>query len=358
VKKTKILFLCPYPFGEVASQRFRFEQYFSTLTEHGFVFRQKAFYSRRTYKILYQPDKFLQKLRGILWGFIKRNAHLFYAFSAEYVFIHREVTPLGPPVFEWILAKILRKRIIYDFDDAIWQKNTSAENRFISRLKMPQKVFRTCRWSYKISCCNEYLASNARRYNSRISIIPTTIDAGIWNPIKKRNENQPLTLGWTGTHSTLPYLLSIKNAFERIIEKHPKLVIRIICNKRPDWDIPNLEFLTWSKSTEIQDLAGIDIGLMPLPSIPWVQGKCGFKILQYFALGIPAVASPVGINSDLISHGDNGYLCSSEEEWIRDIDMLINSKALRDKIGDSGRKTLVKHYSLEANVTNFLGLFE
>lgn len=358
VKKIKILFLCPYPFDEVASQRFRFEQYFNTLTKNNFTIRQKSFYTDRTYKILYQSGKFIHKLIGILWGFIRRKAHLFYAFSADYVFIHREITPLGPPIFEWILAKILQKKIIYDFDDAIWLENTSEENRFISRFKSPQKVFKICRWSYKVSCCNEYLASNIREYNSRVFIIPTTIDTTIWNPIKKTNSNHSITLGWTGTHSTLPYLNSIRPILEKIFKKYPKSRVRIICNKRPDWDLPNMEFLYWKKSTEIQDLAGIDIGLMPLPSSPWAKGKCGFKILQYFALGIPALASPVGLNTNLIRHGDSGYLCSGEKEWIMNMDLLINSRALRDKLGNNGRKILLKNYSLEANATNFLGLFE
>ena len=295
---------------------------------------------------------------GILWGLIKRIIHIFYALSSDYVFIHREVTPLGPPIFEWILSKILRKRIIYDIDDAIWLENTSEENRFISRMKMPQKIFKICRWSYKVSCCNEFLASNVRTYNSRVSIIPTTIDTRIWNQVKEVNKNQSLRLGWTGTHSTLPYLLCIRSALEKILKKYPKLIFRIICNKRPEWDIPNLEFLNWEKSTEIQDLAAIDIGLMPLPSSSWAEGKCGFKILQYFALGIPAVASPVGVNKNLIRSGDNGYLCSGKDEWIRNLDMLINSKELRDQIGNNGRKTLVKHYSMEVNATNFLRLFE
>ncbi len=357
-RKTKILFLSPYPFDEVASQRFRFEQYFSTLTKNDFVFSQKTFYSGKTYKVLYKPGKYFSKLTGILWGFIKRNVHLLRALKADYVFIHRESTPLGPPLYEWILAKIMRKKIIYDFDDAIWLENTSEENRFISKLKMPQKVFKICQWSYKVSCCNEYLASHARKYNSKVSIIPTTIDSRIWNPVKETNSKHPITLGWTGTHSTLPYLLSIRSVLEKIIEKYPQLVIRIICNKRPDWDVPNLDFLTWNRSTEISDLAGIDIGLMPLPSNPWAEGKCGFKILQYFALGIPAIASPVGLNKNLISHGKNGYLCATEEEWISNIDLLINSGESREKTGNKGRETLVNHYSLEVNATNFLGLFE
>ena len=121
--------------------------------------------------------------------------------------------------------------------------------------------------------------------------------------------------------------------------------------------MPNLEFIPWNKSTEIEDLAAIDIGLMPLPSSPWAKGKCGFKILQYFALGIPALASPVGFNTHLIRHGDNGYMCAGEEAWIENIELLINSRELRGRIGKNGRDTLINHYSLEVNTTNFLGLF-
>jgi len=356
-KKIKILFLCPYPFDEVASQRFRFEQYFKTLDRNDFKVLQKSFYSVKTFKILYHQKKYIQKLAGILWGFLKRNLHVIQALTADYVFIHREVTPLGPPVFEWIIAKILGKKIIYDFDDAIWIENTSEENIFISGLKMHQKFFKICSWSYKVSCCNEYLATYARKQNPQVYIIPTTIDTENWNPVTRTNNNHKLTLGWTGTHSTLPYLVSIKSVLERIIKKYPQIVIRIICNKRPGWNLPNLEFIPWNRTTEIEDLAGIEIGMMPLPSGPWAQGKCGFKILQYFALGIPALASPVGVNTNLIRHGDNGYLCAGEEEWIENIDLLINSGELRDRIGKNGRNTLIKHYSLEVNAANFLGLF-
>ena len=357
-RKKKILFLCPYPQDEVASQRFRFEQYFGVLDKNNFTILQKSFYTRGTYKILYIPGKYLQKGTGILWGFIKRIIHLIHAFSADFVFIHRELAPLGPPVFEWILAKIMRKKIIYDFDDAIWLDNTSEENKLITRMKMPEKVFNICSWCYKVSCCNEYLASGVRRYNAQISIIPTTIDTRIWDPVIKKNANHPLTLGWTGTHSTLPYLLLIKPALEKILNKYPQLVLRIICNKRPDWESPNLEFIPWNKSTEIRDLAGIDIGLMPLPSNAWTLGKCGFKILQYFALAIPAVASPVGFNTELIKDGKSGYLCSNDTEWIQNLDLLINSEKLRHEVGLNGRRVLENYYSLEVNARNFLRLFE
>jgi len=327
------------------------------LGDNDFKIWHKSFYSEKTYKILYENKKYVQKTAGILWGFLRRKIHVLYALTADYVFIHREVTPLGPPVFEWILVKIMSKKIIYDFDDAIWLRNNSVENIIISKLKSHQKFFKLCRWSYKISCCNEYLASYAREQNDQIHIIPTTIDTDHWNPISKTNNNHRITIGWTGTHSTLPYLLSIKSVLERITKKHPQIVIRIICNKRPEWSLPNLEFISWSKSKEVEDLTGIDIGLMPLPSNPWALGKCGFKILQYFALGIPAIASPVGVNNKLIRHGNNGYLCGKEEEWIQYIELLINSRKLRDQIAENRRDTLVRHYSLEANVTNFLGLF-
>ena len=127
----KILFLCPYPYDEVASQRFRFEQYYEILRENHAQFRYKSFYSGWVYKFLYCERRFFLKSIGIFYGFIKRILHLFYCISPDYIFIHRELTPLGPPIFEWIIAKIFRKKILYDFDDAIWVSNTSEENKFI-----------------------------------------------------------------------------------------------------------------------------------------------------------------------------------------------------------------------------------
>lgn len=355
--RLKILFLCPYPFNEVASQRFRFEQYYRILTDQDYDISHKSFYSNQTYKILYEEKKYLNKFFGTIWGFARRLFHLFSALSADYVFVHREITPLGPPVFEWILARLFRKRIIYDFDDAIWLSNTSEENQLISGLKWHKKFYSICRWSYKISCCNEFLASTARKNNNNVTIIPTTIDMETSVPTEGRKKKN-ITIGWTGTHSTLPFLSEMLPVLEKVAQKYPEVIIRIICNKKPDWQLPGLDYVSWEKSTEIEDLSGMDIGLMPLPDYEWTRGKCGFKILQYFSLGIPAIASPVGLNNDIVRDGINGYLCRDETEWIDKLEELIQDGELRRRMGQAGRNTVIEHYSLTANATTFLRLFE
>ena len=300
----------------------------------------------------------MPKAIGTLYGFLRRLIHLFYCPFVDFVFIHRELTPLGPPIFEWIIARMMHKKIIYDFDDAIWMVNISVENRLVSGLKWHRKFFSICKWSYKISCCNEFLAENAGRFNTSVFILPTTLDSRKFVKAPKKNHDDCITIGWTGTHSTLAYLSPIIGVIKNITEQNPNIVFRIICNKEPEWEMPNMQFVRWNKDTEVEDLSGIDIGLMPLPATDWARGKCGFKILEYFSMGIPAIASPVGINKEIIHHGINGYLCTNEREWKEHINLLLESKGLRDQMGQNGRRMVRKAYSPEVYNTIFLGLFE
>ena len=299
----KIIFLYPYPEAEVASQRFRFEQYLPMLSQQNVRIICKSFYSQESYNILYDDKKYLLKFIGILSGFLRRLIQIRHCFSVDFVLIHRELTPLGPPVFEWFIAKILRKKIIYDFDDAIWLSNTSNQNKLAAFAKSHKKFNSICRWSYKISCCNNFLANYARQYNQNVFINPTTIDTSKFYPRSPRTETGCLTIGWTGTHSTVAYLESIKAPIERILNENENVKLLVICNKKPRWDITEYEYIEWSKETEFTDIETIDIGLMPLPTTEWAQGKCGFKILQYFSAGIPSIASKIGVNTNLIDHG-------------------------------------------------------
>src|SRR5690606_37637078 len=139
-------------------------------------------------------------------GFFRRKILLFKACKYDYIFIHREVAPLGPPIFEWFLAKMLQKRIIYDFDDAIWLTNTSENNKLAAGLKWHQKVDAISKWAYKVSCGNTFLCDYARQFNNNVVLNPTTIDTeNMHNPaLLQKQVNSVLVIGWTGTHSTLP----------------------------------------------------------------------------------------------------------------------------------------------------------
>jgi glycosyltransferase involved in cell wall biosynthesis len=353
-----ILFIVPYPEGEAPSQRFRFEQYFSALQEEGHSYTVAPFLDKSTWKILYKPGRGLQKALGILKGLGRRLALLPRLSRYDWVFIHREAAPLGPPLFEWLISRVFRKKVIYDFDDAIWLPNTSEQNRIAARLKWHGKVAAICRWSYRVSCGNEYLRQWASQHNRNAVYMPTTIDTErVHNQRKMHNSARLLTLGWTGTHSTLKYLRTLESVLQKLAHHHPQLRFLIISNHPPALDLPRLEYRPWRKETEVADLLQMDIGLMPLTEDPWSEGKCGFKALQYMALGIPTVVSPVGVNRQIIEEQGGGYSAQHEQEWLQLLERLISDSPLRSEMGERGRATVESSYSVLAWRDRFLKLF-
>lgn len=355
----RILFLVPYPLKVSPSQRFRFEQYFKTLNQKGHTYHIQSFLNIEGWSILYQPGKGVKKLGVLVMGFLKRLIVPFHLQSYDFVFIHREAAPLGPPVLEWLIAKIFRKKIIYDFDDAIWLPNTSSVNKIAAFLKWHRKVKHICRWSYKVSAGNQYLCEYAASWCKQVVHNPTTIDTdSLHNPAHYPLKNKSFVcLGWTGSHSTLKYLDMLTPVFKQLHLEFPDLVLRVIANKPPQVNLELIEFIPWKKETEIEDLIQIDIGLMPLTDDAWARGKCGFKALQYLALGIPAVVSPVGVNTSIVTSGVNGFVCDGHEEWLTRLRTLILDAELRKQMGLEGRKTVEQFYSVRSNTSTFVGLF-
>lgn len=353
-----ILIIAPYPENEAPSQRFRFEQYLNILKANNITYTYSSFLSDQAWKILYQPRKYFQKVFWILMGFIKRKLLLFSLAKYDFVFIHREASPIGPPIFEWIIAKIWRKKIIYDFDDAIWLANTSEQNKIVASIKWHQKVSSICKWSYKVSAGNQYLADYAFQFNKNVVINPTTIDTEkMHKPTENKAENKIFTIGWTGTHSTLSYLLPIVPVLDELAEKH-HFQLLIISNQEPEFTRPYLHFIKWNKASEILDLQKMDIGIMPLSDDKWAKGKCGFKALQYMALKIPALVSPVGVNTEIVDHGINGFICNSDKEWETAITNFFENKALINDMAEACRKKVIDHYSVLSNSENFVRLFK
>jgi glycosyltransferase involved in cell wall biosynthesis len=352
----RIFFLVPYPFGEAPSQRFRFEQYIPFLEEQGYEVEIHPFYDYKTWQNLYKEGQILRKAFGVLWCFLKRFGLLFKLRKADHIFIHREVAHVGPPVFEWFIAKVLRRKFIYDFDDAIWLPNYSETNARFHWLKAYWKVNYCMKWAYKVSAGNKYLADYAGKYNENIQVIPTTIDTTGYHTIQCDHDSTPVTIGWTGTHTTMRYLKELVPILANL-EKDHDFKFLVISNEDPELPLKSLEFIKWSKETEISDLSRIQIGVMPLENDIWAEGKCGFKGLQYMSLGMATVMSPVGVNKQIIEHGVNGYLAANSEEWEDLIRQLIENKELRKALGKAGRETVEMKYSVEANKKKYLKLF-
>lgn len=229
--KKKIYILAPYPKGQAPSQRFRFEQYLDILEKEGCEVKFYSFLSEKAWKTLYQPGNYLGKFDQVMISFMRRWGLIFKLKKADHVFVHREMAHIGPPIFEWISAKILGVKYIYDFDDAIWLPNYSEANARFQRLKAYWKVKYCMKWAHKVTAGNDYLADFARKYNNNVEVIPTTIDLQNHHNLETNQSLKPLVIGWTGTHTTMRYLSEITPVLQEL-EKDHEFEFHVISNEK------------------------------------------------------------------------------------------------------------------------------
>ncbi len=353
----RILFIAPYPHAQAPSQRFRFEQYIPALKAQGHEVEVHPFLSPKDWAPLYKEGSFARKGWSMIRSFMKRWWLLTKIRRFDAVFIHREAAMIGPPVFEFIIAKILKKKYIYDFDDAIWLPNYSQSNAKFHRLKAYGKVKKIIRWADKVVVGNSFLAEYAAQFNENVEIIPTTIDLeNVHNQVTQHQEDL-IRIGWTGSHTTMEYLPLLVPTLKKLEKVYP-IKFRVISNLPPEIELDCLEFVKWNKETEIADLAAIHIGVMPLEDSVWAKGKCGFKGLQYMSLQIPSVMSAVGVNPEIVEDGTNGFLCETAEDWYRVLLQLIEDLDQRKKVGQAGYNTVKTRYSVAANTPKYLALFQ
>jgi len=401
------IFICPYPKKKAASQRFRFEQYLDLLE---LDYEQHSFWSEWEWPRIYEDGGIRYKVLSTKKAFLRRFRLLFKIRHFDKVFIHREATPVGPPWFEWVVAKVFRKPIIYDFDDAIWLPNSSKANeKLVGKFKNHGKTAKICSWAQTVVVGNEFLAEYAREYCTDVRVIPTTVDTeGYHNPdLFRRSEsitqsknytsetegykvlsikykesdntstvmdndfdpevssgNKKLTtIGWTGTHSTLKQLVPLFPTLEEVYKQYPFRFL-LIADQAPE-NMPDfVEFRKWNKETEIEDLMELDIGVMPLFDTEWERGKCGFKAIQYSALRKPALVSDVGVNKNIVLNGMSGFVMEEMsfsnkiyDNWKRTILELLKDRSLLAEMGISGRKQIRENFSVQSNKEKYSQLF-
>lgn len=356
VKNPNIHIIAPYPIGKAPSQRFRFEQYIDFLEQHQYKVQFHAFHSEKGWELIYKKGSFIQKSLYLATCFLKRMLLCFRLINAQHIFIHREMSHLGPPIFEWILVKLLRKKYTYDFDDAIWLPNYSEVNQKYNRLKCYWKTKHLIKWADKVVVGNDFLANYARQFNNKVQIIPTTIDTENHHQLMVNHDAEKVIIGWTGTHTTMHYLAPLYPIILEL-EKTHEFEFHVISNEKPSQQLASLVYKKWNKSTEIEDLAQIQIGVMPLTESDWAEGKCGFKALQYMSLGAVAVVSPVGVNSKIIQHEKNGFIVSDAEEWKKTLIRLIENGVERKQIGANAKKSIVGEWSVQKWTAEYIQLF-
>ncbi len=353
----RILFIAAHRPDRSPSQRFRFEQYIDFLEKNGYHCHESCIISERDEKHFYNPGSFPFKAYIFLRSFAKRLLEFIRFYNYDIIFVHREAFMTGTTIFEH-LYKRTKAKLIFDFDDSIWIHNVSDANKKLSWLKSPEKTGKIIAIADLVFAGNQYLADYAGKFNKNVVIIPTTIDTNEYKNLHL-NSHSAVCIGWSGSMTTIkhfeyaiPFLVEIKKKYgSRVFFK----VIGDAGYKNEELDIIGIG---WKKEDEIKELSTIDIGIMPLPHDEWAKGKCGLKGLQYMALEIPTIMSPIGVNVEIIKDGINGFLAETIEEWIAKLSSLIESAELRNQIGRSGRKTVEENYSVASQEKKYLKYFD
>ncbi|MBS1512381.1 MAG: glycosyltransferase family 4 protein [Bacteroidetes bacterium] len=351
-----VLFIAPYPKTIAPSQRFRFEHYLPEFDKLNIRYTYKTFVEANDYKVMFQQGRIFKKFLIIAKGFANRFALLFSLKKFDFVYIHREAALLGPPLIEWLIAKVFRKKIIYDFDDAIWIPLSSDANPIAKKIKCTWKVAKICKWSHIVSAGNDFLAAYASQYSRDVRIIPTVVDTVHQHNRTKNQNDVPVTVGWTGTFTNFLHLPLAIPAIKRLQEKYNFNFI-IIADKDPQPEGIRYQFMPWKLETEIDDLLRMNIGIMPLIKTDVQLGKCAFKAIQYMALGIPAVVTPIGANCQVVADGRDGFWADNEAEWYHCLETLLLNTDLRISTGSNAQKKIIEKYSVTATAPDFISLF-
>lgn len=343
--------LVPYAQGTTPSQRFRIEQWIPFLEERGIRVVVLPFASPVLTGLMQRPGHFFRKAPLALAAVARQTHRGAFGNLGDVVLVHRAAAPLGPPVLERLLT--LRGRpLVFDFDDAIFLPHETETNRRLAWLKFPGKTGTICRLSTHVVVGNAYLAEYARRFNPRVTVVPSSIDTDRYQPRTVAREVGRVVVGWMGSSTSQTYLEMFASMLRQVAAL-PGVEIRVVSNRRPDLPGVPVVWRPWSAETEVEDVAGFDVGIMPMPDTEWARGKCALKALQYMAMGVATVASDVGANREVIEHGRNGLLASTDAEWVGSLRTLTESAELRSRLGRAGRETVETRYSMRSSAAAF-----
>lgn len=340
-RELKILAFTKYG-SDAASTRQRFIQYGPWLKGGGIILQTSP---------LLDNNYLRQRLDGgsknyliALAGYFRRLKKMLSLGNYDVIWVHCENFPYLPGWVE-LLVTLTNKPIVFDFDDAIFHQYDQSNNKLV-RLTLARKLEPLLQSSSLAICGNKYLEKWARKHCSRTEIVPTVVDINIYGPNSVDAPSSNITIGWIGSPSTWPNLESHIPAFQDLIDTEGG-GMRVVGSGMLSGSRPGIDFLPWSEDTEVDLIQGMDIGIMPLSDTPWARGKCGYKLIQYMACALPVVASPVGVNRDIVEHGVNGFLAETEKEWHDALLTLLTDADLRKRMGVAGRRKVEQEYSLQ-----------
>lgn len=337
----KVLFLTKYD-RKAASTRYRHEQYLPILRANGIEGTIAPLLSDE-----YLKDKFATgraSLGHVIGAFCRRIRDLWSARNYDLVVIHCEIFPYFPAVVERFL-NFMKVPYFYDFDDAIFHQY-DLHRRPLIRMLLGNKIAKVIRGAEAVLAGNSYLANYARRTNKNVHIFPTVVDVERYRPKGSSMPHERFTIGWLGSPSTARYVKDREVALRTFCSRHDAQLLLVGSGPISMKDVPTV-IHEWSEESEIQELMQFDVGIMPITEDPWARGKCGFKLIQYMAAKIPVIASPVGVNADIVTPGRDGYLATTDQEWVQAFEAILADPERGRKMGESGSQKVQAAFSLQ-----------
>ncbi|MEO5578098.1 MAG: glycosyltransferase family 4 protein [Sphingomicrobium sp.] len=284
---------------------------------------------------------------AIAAAYARRLRQLLRPQAADLIWVYAELFPWLPAGFER-LAFRSGKPIVYDFDDAFFHPYDNHRNPLVRRA-LEDKLVPLIKGAAAVCAGNAYLKGYATRAGANAIVLPTVVDIDQYVPAKTRPDRR-LTIGWIGSPSTWGFVRPLLPLLAELCHTHGVAFSAVGAGAAAETDrFAGLTFSPWTEASEIASVQAMDIGIMPLPDEPWARGKCGYKLIQYMACGLPVVASPVGVNSDIVEVGVSGFLATDTEQWRTALTRLIDNPALRAAMGEAGRARAVKAYSLQTH---------
>ncbi|WP_447802211.1 glycosyltransferase family 4 protein [Pseudomonas serbica] len=343
----KILFLSKYSrLG--ASSRLRFIQYIPYLEKCGVEVVVKSLFDDDYLKHLYSTGR--RPVLRSLYCYLKRFFTIFTVRQYDVIWIEKELFPFFPATVERLL-KIFAPPYVVDYDDAIFH-NYDLSSHSLIRKTLGKKIDVVMRNAQSVTAGNDYLASRAKAAGAKdVVVVPTVVDKDRYLA-KRESAFQSLVIGWIGSPSTQKYVVDIRQALLGVCEEFGARVMLMGATPQIVEELPELpiEVLPWSEDGEVDFIRQLDIGIMPLVDGPWEKGKCGYKLVQYMASGVPVVASPVGVNVEIVDGNRCGILADSLEEWEFALCKLLSNADQRLDYGRAGRAAVENKYTVHVQV--------
>jgi glycosyltransferase involved in cell wall biosynthesis len=344
------LFLTKYgPKG--ASSRYRSLQYFPHFRAGGISCTFEPLFGDEYLIELYENGN--RNLWLVLKRYLRRLRDLLRVRQYDIIVIEKELLPYAPAPFERLLAR-LEIPYIVDYDDAIFHNYDRSSNPLVRKL-LGRKIDVVMRGADAVVAGNEYLAGRSHDAGTdRVEIIPTVIDFDRY-PHVPPNQEDPFVIGWIGSPTTAQYVEDLAPVLQEVSERQD---IRVVMVGSGPVKVPGVpvEVRQWSEETEIEDISLFDVGIMPLEDTPWERGKCGLKLIQYMGCGKPVIASPVGMNAEIVTDQHNGFHAETDEEWIESLIQLADNRELAAEMGDQGRELVADRYSLQVRKSQWVRL--